>query len=594
MRYSERMTKKPWPRLLKADFIFFDALFTALFLYLWFVIDPRFHFHAQEPVFFLNSHFIRDSNAVPGGWIEAVAALMLHLFSQPWIGALLLTVTVALICVLTAAVVRKGSGRSIAILPLIPAVLALPLLSDYQFSPAFFLGLVTALAFVRLYMALSGVLRLVSFVVLAVFTHIIGAGFTLPFALLTALHELLQRRPWVAAAEILFAAVLPWLSASFFYLVTLKHAYLHLLFPSHVTITLLMLLFAPLAILIGRLIPGRVKLPDIRYSQWIGGIALLLAAAAAAWIIRPGPERIPLRIDYLARYGEWNDVLETAGQWPAKHAFKSYYVNRALAHLGRLSDEMFAWPQQAAGDGLLMADPENPAPPLLRSDIYFDLGLINEAHHWAHEALSIKGPTSYILQRLVLTNLLKNEINAADKFLAVLAGNPIFKGWAERYRPLLEGRGTFEKVDPELARLSALNLERDFILNPNLPYQFLDSLITHNSANRMAYDYLMAHYLIKGELDRFVVNLGRLNKMGYRALPRHFEEALLIFMIQSKKQSFKLPKNAMNPETLRRFQRFQQIMTQYRDNHDAGLRVLKKEFADTYWYYALIHFHLQG
>lgn len=43
---------------------------------------------------------------------------------------------------------------------------------------------------------------------------------------------------------------------------------------------------------------------------------------------------------------------------------------------------------------------------------------------------------------------------------------------------------------------------------------------------RMTFEYLMAHYLLNGELDKFIENLHYLDDFGYERISRHCQEGI--------------------------------------------------------------------
>ena len=57
--------------------------------------------------------------------------------------------------------------------------------------------------------------------------------------------------------------------------------------------------------------------------------------------------------------------------------------------------------------------------------------------------------------------------------------------------------------------------------------------LEENAANRMAFEYLMAQLLITNNVDGFVRNLPRAEAFGLTVLPRHYQEALLVYEAQT-------------------------------------------------------------
>ena len=74
-------------------------------------------------------------------------------------------------------------------------------------------------------------------------------------------------------------------------------------------------------------------------------------------------------------------------------------------------------------------------------------------------------------------------------------------------------------TDKEVQYLRSVMVEKDrsiLTIEPNM----LQDLLDKNRHNRMAYEYLMGYYLLKGQLDNFVRNLSRLDDFEYT---RHTE-----------------------------------------------------------------------
>ena len=69
---------------------------------------------------------------------------------------------------------------------------------------------------------------------------------------------------------------------------------------------------------------------------------------------------------------------------------------------------------------------------------------------------------------------------------------------------------------------------RDFVAKLELESLLL-RLLKRNRHNRMAFEYLMAHYLLTDKLEKLVANLYRFGDFDYPQLPRHCQEALIIY-----------------------------------------------------------------
>lgn len=277
----------------------------------------------------------------------------------------------------------------------------------------------------------------------------------------------------------------------------------------------------------------------------------------------------------------------------AGSSFGLVEANRALYHCGRLGDGLFSLPQRAGGKGLFLASDQCQLLPLRASDLFLDLGLVNEAQHWAHEAMSVAGETAWNLQRLVQVNEIKSDPLVADKYLAKLRKTLWYDrtaGAGGRHALL----GQDPSTCPDAAEVRASMPASDFLCSPSEPERALEEL-AKNTRNRMAFEYLMAYCLLEGDLSRFVSHLTGLKDLGYTRIPRHFEEALLIYLQVTGQRDIALPAGlAISQQTRDRFADFDHILSSHRGDRQAAQAELTAKHKDTYWFYAQYYYKPSG
>ena len=64
--------------------------------------------------------------------------------------------------------------------------------------------------------------------------------------------------------------------------------------------------------------------------------------------------------------------------------------------------------------------------------------------------------------------------------------------------------------------------------------------ILSRKKNRMAFEFLMAYYLLLKQNNKITENINRLNDYGYFGIPRHYEEAILLYKISNKDRDFSI------------------------------------------------------
>jgi hypothetical protein len=300
-----------------------------------------------------------------------------------------------------------------------------------------------------------------------------------------------------------------------------------------------------------------------------------------------------MRIESDARQSRWERVLETARGLPVRpRAAARLRISQALFHTGRLTKEMFAFAQWRGADLLpSMKDGMDVCYPL--SETLLELGQVNLAEHFAHEALEVNGERPELLWLLARINVLKDRAQAARVFLNRLRKVPFHRKEAEHRLLALEADPTLAG-EPDIARIRPLRVDSDYAESGIPPEMLLHQLLQANRRNRMAAEYLMAHYLLSGQTERIVRDLGVLDDVGAWETPRHIEEAILLHAAAQMGQGVDLRGRRISAGTLRRFEQIQEMLSR-NGGKAAGIEAaLLRDFGDTFWFYSLLGQTLGG
>ena len=595
--------------------------FVLFYLYIWLRIDPGLLYHAQEPVFFWSSAFSQDFWGYPGGWVEYLSSFLSQSYYYSWAGALLITSIAWFIFLLTRAFITSVGGTHYQVISLVPAILLLVLHNHYRYPLSADIALLLSLLCVVVYVKTAlnrASLRFFTFLVLSVFLYYAAAAPYLLFSVLCGIFELLiQRRRLLGAACFLCIPVIIHLAAYVFQISFADTCARSLPFyrafqlygeTRLLTASIAFYLFFPLTAFwealrqrsVGNL--SRVHEPPAsptiakplkysRRSKILHTLFFPVVAIIPAFLSFDGNSKTLLQIDYYAQHKKWRQVIEETDHLREYNTLAIYNIQRALYHLGQLPERMFSF-NLIANAPIFLPTPEGNAPLNALSDILLELGEVNQAEHMAHEALEILGERPSILQRLVLINILKGRIQAARTFLGLLDKTLLYRNWAERYRHALE-TDSLSSIDKELAQIRSFMFRTDFpgYLAPEV---LLELLLEQNGQNRMAFEYLMAHYLLNGQLDKIAANVGRLNdfpdRFAHPTIPQHYEEAILLYMMKIRSQQGKisdLPLHGrkIRPHTLQRFGEFNNLLAAHRDDMAVARKELGKTHGNTYWYY---------
>jgi hypothetical protein len=596
------------PSKTNLKFIIRDVIFfLGFFLYIWLGINPALYNQRHDPVFLLDSGFFRGFMNYAGGPLDYFAALLSQLYYFPILGALLITVLIWGITLLTAALIRIiRPGQAVQFVQYIPAVLLLILHSHYKHPLAASLGLILSLVFVLIHLqaAKDSLSRLITYCILGLVIYYTAAGQFLFFALLCTLYESFYlKRPLVGGIYILLAMVIPYLAKEFLFLINYQMAYLHLLpfeesYTPGFTPHLLILFYFFLFIFYHPAIWDRLaflkrwkfKKIWLQFS-WQTALLFLISGFAAIYAFEKN-NHLLLLVDYYARHERWQDIINVSKGESSDLLQVAFYRNRALFHTGQLLENMFAFPQNHAIAGLLLPKSFGDTAPLQQSDFFYELGSINESRHWAYEAFSTDGETPWILKRMVEVNLVSGDMRAAERSLNVLQKTLFFRNRVQQFRKILRNPDLAVQ-DEILNHGRSMLVKTDFLVGGGNPLKELDNLLEENPKNRMAFEYRIAHELLICLLGNLPKHIALLHNFGYTRIPRHIEEALFIMWMMSKRTETPPIFDYIRPETKKRFNDFNKVLAKYRGDRGAAQTELREKFGDTYWYYMFYNNPLQ-
>ena len=629
-RFLELATPTSWAQLV--------LFFVLSLLYVRWIIDPPVLFDAFG---FIVPYPTWDGSLFefpghPGDFLGSLGVTSAHMYHSPWWGARTIESTAFLLWlgtrILIGLVARKGPDFPAYLPPLLllAAFTAfehpLAQYDDYQGPHTSALALAFGLWHAVLYAAIGSRLgprmRLAAFPLLCFSAHWLAGGAVLVLAALAALVEVSTRR-WLAAAVCLAAgAALPWALTLHLYDLIPGDGMTRLMplgywtRPGAYGFATAMWLSVPAAVAVavvwsrlrpagggggtglagGWAAPVRTVLQpaeggsgNLAWGRWPTPVrtglrlaAPLLLAGAGVALSWDGQRRDFFQAAHYSRREMWAELLDTVRLRPGafEHPFLQREALRALYHTGRLGDDLFSLPVSAAAAPVpWLSLPRDRDPQLWDhaqiGRLALDLGDLNRAEHFHHELLEGAGEHPAVLRGLALVNLAKGRPETARVFLNVLgphrAGDP--GAMEERVRHLrsvmfLEDDVSFIEDAPPRAESTAT----------------LEALLERNPGNRMAFEYLVARYLINGQAAEAADQMWRLAGLGYRRIPRHYEEAIVVHEFTTGERVL-VPGLGVGEETRRRFEAFKTAARSLRADLRQARDRLAPEFGDGFFYY---------
>jgi hypothetical protein len=583
-------------------------VFLACVLYLALKVRPTLILESQPPVFLLDNAFFTEFLKIPGGMIDWFSALFLQFWFSDVIGALLMTLAYWIVSYCTRLWMQTLTDNSpVHTIHLIPVGILLFLQGHYDFQFRIILSLVVNLIFLNAFIRWAPkrqVIRIVAGVVLSAFLFWSTGGAFLIFSVLVGLNEILVRRK--IPGGLLFLAltsVLPAFGSATVFLATVNYSYLHNLLPDDRTVQwnigvavpvfyIIMALCIPAVTSIGKRARGKKSVGLFRYARlaigWkvaAGTLLLLGGFLLFAWDYIDTTARLVLQMNKCVREGRWTEVLDSARHSHVTNPIISSQTNLALYQSGKLLDEMFAYPQNEGIGGLLMNSTWSLAWPEEASAVCWKLGLVNASLHWAHEAFEYKGSTPHILRQLGVVYMVKGEHRAAEMFFKNLHCVP-FHGAESDHLMQLNDNPTAVALETEFKDIQASMPEKDVVTLGRSSPRELELLLNRNPGNKMAFEYLVACFLLNGSINEIFGVMPGFKAFRYNHLPVHVQEALILGAALTPKFDQNMLKGLVGITVYKHFMEYRQKIAKYRGNKSEAKRAMRKEFGDTYWYYA--------
>lgn len=513
-------------------------LFISSLLFWIFCYPAHIAFNEQTQLFLLTGDYLLPFLEYPSGLVHYAGQFLTQFYFEIWVGALILSLFVVAIELLTSAIIKqwvKGKRILVELLSLLPALFAWAFMLDKHSLLAFPLALTVALIAVWGFKKIHKFLLPFAIAITIVLYYTIGATAFI-FAIYAAIVTYLNNRNLIAISCIATASVLPLI------------AYQFVQFP------------------LTRLYTSNCYyrvfdvLPDMRYSK---------------------ADEDALLYSHLSRYKKWSAIIKRAEKQMPLDMASRQCVLMALAQKGLLLERMFDFPVLSHKD-LISEQLGNMTEPSVISDIYFHIGLINQAELSAYNTQQIYYShcvRSFV--RLAECNIIKSDFKVARKYLDALEHTLFYKGWAKEMKKLLNNEMAIETHDfygPIRRRLMREN------------FYFADSetdnILAHNlgvtSDNVINYDYLIAYMVLRNDLEK----LEKLFEGNEKHLPKVVQEALLLSWMQKHPTFEGMPWN-VDPNVQRNAVDFVNIFST-----GGNMQNMHARFHNTYMYYNAFASHL--
>ena len=454
-------------------------LYTLLFglsVLLFFGLAYPHHLHYQEQyqLFLFDSTYVWEIVRLPGGVADLLGRFSTQFFLYAWVGALIIAVLLSAVQLLMLWLTNSLSNLATGWLyglSFVPSFLLwLFLLDEHALMGGLWAVLLTQLAFWGYTLLPKGWIgRIVILVTIPIIYWMVGPAWT-------GSHY--YRYPTVTP-YLLYVA---WLSA----------------------------LVIPILVSVSRKWISSSKSSVVTACSFALVVAIMVSVV---WKNANFKAEKVMQYDFMARHQQWNRILETANAEKPNNQIGVTVQNLALAMHGMLADRLFEYNQNGIA-GLLPDVKEDATSPLPTAEAFYQLGMINVAQRTvfeAQEAILDFQKSGRCYKRLAQTNLINGSYEVARKYLTALQKTLFYRDWANETLPLLGDEAAIAR-HPEYGRLRRMAYDNDYYFSDHVTPEMLRDLYFQNTDNGLAYQYLVAYYMLTDDRD------------GYTQLLRHIQE----------------------------------------------------------------------
>lgn len=565
------------------------ALLSILFglsamLFFGLVYPHHIHYQEQYQLFLFERSYVSDVVSLPGGVADLLGRFCTQFFLYAWAGAAIIGLLLMAIQLLSARVLDCGRWYGLTFIP--AGLLWLFMLDENALVGTLWAFLLVLLAQWG-WQGLQGQNRWLLCVVLllaAPLLYWIAGPAAFLFLFMVFVKNTRSPQGWMAAILLILSEghalsfLQHYLSVPLEALENGVHYYR--LVQAPVILKVVLFSYVPLLIF-GRLRGRWSKLLDRGWALPASSVAMAVAQALLVWQnYNPKAEEV-MSYDYMARFQQWNRIVNAAKASHPNNGVSVTTLNLALAKKGQLVDHMFEYNQNGLS-GLLPAFVRDAFSPLATAEAFYQLGMINSAQRFvfeAQEAIPDYQKSGRCYKRLAETNLINGSYEVSRKYLLALQKTLFYSDWADKTLKLLGDEEAIQK-HPEYGRLRQMKMSDHFFFSDRETPQMLGRLFMKGQQNRIAFEYLEASFLLTGELDSFVRCFDIGQSLGYQFIPVHFQEALILWWSHSHGPNEKMPVQ-INSNIVQGLDRFYALYSK----QGTTPQELARQFGNTYWYY---------
>jgi len=589
------------------------VFFALLAAHIVFNVTPRVLYGADEiapggktiplfPIYYSGAEFFKPFLSEAGGMAEYLGANLSQYFAARYGGEIILIAFAFIAFLLTDGLVGAMGGRKGNVARLLVPLMLVLVWNRYTFVLADQVSLLVALLAAVAYMRLpdKAAIRAVIMVPGILAFYCVAGAPAILLAAICGLYELIAKRRVDGGIYLIVGAVAPGALGVLVFDLSLPESYLvRAGMSGGATAATAMCALYVFVILLAAGLAYRRRLEDDTPQEpsadapppgamkmAVGPLVVVVVAVAMGLLTHDRDLRAFRKVCFASQAGASGATIVAISEYPPElyTADTCHMLNRALYAEGDLGRIMFAFPQSPEGGLIPLPNPNQP----YKSDTLLQLGAVDAAEDLARDSLETWGPRPFVVKLLAKIAIVKKDWPTAEEHLTMLAGDIVHGIEAKEYLDRL-AQGDDFKDDPEISRIRN-NWLVGYRYQPHGAQQLLENLLLRkNMKNQMAYEYLMAHYLLTLQVPEFAKRIGHLKTFNYDFMPTQFAEAMILFLAQTD-QMGALEGLELDMQAQERRQRFLALLRQHREDPMTLAETVAMEMPASYlgYYFAAV------
>jgi hypothetical protein len=550
------------------------------------------YFQETQSLFIFSGEYLHQHLLKPGGLLEYAARFLAQFYAGKISGSFILAVILILPGIILHIINKRlipGISFSLLFL-LIPSFLLLIMQANYYHMMEYNLGFLLILSY-YLFLVSSGEKyhRILVLILFPLFYYLAG-GYVMIFTVMYIVHNLFLekgKQKYVYSLLILIIAAITFLI--FWKILFLQPVEQFILFPLPLlenpayiaTFSILAgyIVFYPLICRIARLLKEsrmNTRIYPVLSAMIVSAVVIFLLFK----IYNPQTARV-IELERLVFSEKWDEAIRFHEKKPSLNLIGQYFYNIALSETDQLCDRLFFGRQDFAAGSLVL--PWSDAHLNRGGYFYYAIGLMNEAHRWAYEEMVVYGYRPQNIKLLAKTSLINGDYIMAKKYLNILKKTIYYRKWAKEFEKLAD-KPDLIRTHPELGEKLKILPKNSFFIQFNEPQNNLPFILEGQPDNKKAIEYYLAGLLLTKKVEIAVNNIRNMKTSGYTRIPRHIEEAVMIYY-NSQGVFPDLGGLTINPETLARFDSYFTTYIGARQNPALLKEKMQKKFGNTFWFY---------